>query len=122
MGFAALNPSYALHNAHGGGLDFPNPRYTLTRWLPGGRYEFWVFQHDLYTDIESDALGLFRETCEKLPLANRRGGSLVQKHKYDDTLYAVAEQDRRYWWAIRPTTPEVAEYFEKGAVQGNYAP
>jgi hypothetical protein len=86
--------------------------------LPGGRYEFWVFKHELYEEIESDALVLFRKNYGRIPLANRKREASVQKHSYDETLYQVAEPDHRYWWAMRPTRPEVTEYFEKGAGPG----
>jgi hypothetical protein len=89
---------------------------ALGRWLPGARYEFWIWQHDLYKEIESDALLLFRERYGRLPLANLKGGTSAQNHSYDDTLYQVAEADCRYWWALRPTQPDVEEYFEKGVV------
>jgi hypothetical protein len=89
---------------------------ALGRWLPGGRYEFWIWQHDLYKEIESDALLIFRERYRRLPLANLKSGTSAQNHSYDDTLYQVGEADRRYWWALRPTQPDVKVYFEKGVV------
>lgn len=89
---------------------------ALGRWLPGARYEVWLFQDDRCEEIESDALDLFRESYGRLPLANRKAGTSVRKHTYDDSLYQVAEADRRYWWALRPTQPSVKEYFDKGLV------
>lgn len=87
--------------------------------LPGARYEVWAFQHDLCEEIESDALRLFQQGYNRLPLANRIGGVGRQKHTYDESLYQVAgvdERDHRYWWALRPTQADVKEYFEKGAL------
>lgn len=89
---------------------------ALGRWLPGARYEVWLFQHALCKGIESDALLLFRENYGRLPLANRRSEEPVQKHSYDDSFYQVAKADRRYWWALRPTQADVEEYFDKGVV------
>jgi hypothetical protein len=105
--------SGAVRQRWGGHRKWMNP---LGRWLPGGRYEFWMFQNELYKEIESDVLALFREKYGRLPLANLRGGASDQEHSYDDTLYQVADADRRYWWALRPTQPDVKEYFETGIV------
>jgi hypothetical protein len=90
---------------------------ALGRWLPGGRYEMLVFQNDLCNEIESDLLTLFPRHYGRLPLANRKGGAGAQKHTYDDNdLETAAGADRRYWWALRPTQPDVQEYYEKGVL------
>jgi hypothetical protein len=88
----------------------------LGHWLPGARYEVWLFQHPLCAEIESDALWLFRQAFGRLPLANRRRENSRKKHEYDKNLHQVSEHDRRYWWALRPTQKDVKEYFDRGIV------
>jgi hypothetical protein len=94
----------------------------LGHWLPGARYELWAFDNDRYDEIESDALLLFREKFDRLPLANRRREQALQIHEYDESFYQVAAPgDRRYWWALRPTQPDVKEYFDSGAIPADDA-
>ncbi|WP_147292642.1 hypothetical protein [Undibacter mobilis] len=87
----------------------------LGRTLPNARYEVWAFDDARCIDIEANALNLFLDAYGRIPLANRnRPGSTKVKYVYDNMFTQVAAGDRRYWWSIRPTHPDVQEYYDRG--------
>jgi hypothetical protein len=107
IGRGAIKQRWSKHRT-----NWMNP---LGRWLPGARYEVWLFEDDRNTEIETDGLSLFSESYGRLPLANKQGsGAWVRKHNYDESFTQVAEADRRYWWALRPTQADVRTYFDTG--------
>jgi hypothetical protein len=108
IGMGAIKQRWSDHRT-----NWMNP---LGRWLPGARYEVWLFQDTRCAEIEADSLSLFREKYGRLPLANKIGGKSERMHHYDESLKKVARPDPRYWWALRPTQPAVIKYFEKGVV------
>ena len=90
----------------------------LGGWLPGGRYEFWGFEHKDYKNIEQDALFKFKDEYGRLPLANRNGGS-DKNLSYNEAFHEVVKGDSRYWWAISPIQPIVREYLKTGELEAD---
>jgi hypothetical protein len=91
--------------------------YALGESLPGGRYEIWVFRDLRYKEIEADSLLRFQKWTDHLPLMNQRVESSSVAHTYSKEFDKAADTDRRYWWSIYPTRPDILEIYETGLIE-----